>query len=99
MFILFGYSVHVTNDTMIYHVYVVLLHCLFHISFSAPKPSAVQPILATKCLDVGKHRHKGAWLWSRGENKCESVGDLDDPVIQEKGITANQVVFTFQVSA
>ncbi len=55
-------------------------------------------VLATKCLDVGNHRHKGAWLWSRGKNKCPAVADLDDPVIQEKGITANQVVFTFQVS-
>ena len=84
--------------------YVVFDYVKNHFSFNlftAPSPAAVQTILATKCLDLGKHKHKGAWFYTRdgtGKPACDFVSELDDPRIQEEGITANQVVFTFQVS-
>ena len=64
---------------------------------SAPQPSNVQTVIGTKCLDLGHHMHKKSWFWARGSGACESVEKLSDPRIQAEGITADEIVFTFQV--
>ena len=64
---------------------------------SAPHPSNVQTVLGTKCLDLGHHMHKKSWFWARGSGACESVEKLSDRRIQSEGITADEIVFTWQV--
>ena len=62
--------------------------------FAAPAPYYAQNILATKCLDRGRHIHKQEWFvpfGPQGEVLCENVQELTDPRIEEEGITANQV--------
>ncbi len=66
--------------------------------FAAPAPSSVQSVLGTKCLDIGKPHDKQDWFYPRGEqHPCRSVATLDDPKIDKEGVTANQVVFSFQI--
>ncbi|KAK8746066.1 hypothetical protein OTU49_017247 [Cherax quadricarinatus] len=60
----------------------------------APAPSSVMSILGTKCID--KNYRKDKWYWTRGKGKCQSIIDLQDPVIEDLHINANNMIFTFQ---
>ena len=52
--------------------------------------------MGTKCLDLGNHRHKQTFTYSRGDGACTSVETFDDPELQRQQVNANQIVFTFQ---
>lgn len=62
----------------------------------APVPSSVQTILATICKDVpGSHNDTSIWLYSRGDDHCQSLEHLD---IENHDLKmANQIVFVFQM--
>ncbi|KAK7070762.1 B9 domain-containing protein 1 [Halocaridina rubra] len=61
----------------------------------APAPSSVMSVLGTKCIDRNYMRDK--WYMVRGTHKCKSIIDYDDPVIEEQHITANNIIFSFQI--
>ena len=67
--------------------------------FTAPAPHHPQNILATKCLDLGNHRHKDLWFIPRDhiyKQSCASINDLHEQSVYDRGITANEIVFAFQ---
>lgn len=65
--------------------------------FSAPAPTSVAAVMATKCVD--KHYTQTQWYQTRPvSDSCVRFDDFDDPIIQEKGITAEDIIFAFQVS-
>ena len=62
----------------------------------APAPTSVSPVLATKCMD--KNYHESKWYQSRPRSKaCHSFTSFDDPELAQKGISADNVIFNFQV--
>ncbi|XP_063591551.1 protein wntless-like [Penaeus indicus] len=61
----------------------------------APAPSSVMSMLGTKCID--KNYKNTQWYWSRGKQPCKSIGDFDSPIVQEQKISANDIVFSFQI--
>lgn len=61
----------------------------------APAPSSVMSVLGTKCID--KNYSSDKWYMPRGTQKCLSIMDYDDPKIKTQHITANNIIFTFQV--
>ena len=65
--------------------------------WSAPAPNNAQTILATKCIDEGKHAHHDAWFEPWGEDKCSrSISAFDDPYLIEHGIAAERIVFAIR---
>lgn len=65
------------------------------LSPSAPAPSSVMSMLGTKCID--KNYNSTQWYWRRGKQPCESIGDFDSPIVEEQMISANHIIFSFQV--
>ena len=66
---------------------------------AAPSPSNVMNILATKCIKDYRNRTADqAWFYPRGEGTCRSVSKFTDEVIQKEKVTANDIIFAFQVS-
>lgn len=64
--------------------------------FAAPVPASVQTILATICKDVpGSHNDTNIWLYSRGEDHCQTLDHIDIENHDTK--MANQIVFVFQM--
>uniref|UniRef100_A0A182K336 Protein wntless n=1 Tax=Anopheles christyi TaxID=43041 RepID=A0A182K336_9DIPT len=62
----------------------------------APVPASVQTILATICKDVpGSHNDTSIWLYSRGEDRCQSLDHFD--IESDDMKMANQIVFVFQM--
>ncbi|XP_064087800.1 protein wntless-like [Macrobrachium nipponense] len=61
----------------------------------APAPSSAMSVLGTKCID--KNYENDKWYWVRGKHKCRSIRDNNEPVIEEQQITANNIIFTFQI--
>jgi len=61
---------------------------------TAPAPSSVQNILATKCKDSGKNRSQFHYV--RPEGGCDKIDDLQAEG-ELKGLTDKNVVFAFQV--
>ncbi|XP_047493046.1 protein wntless-like isoform X1 [Penaeus chinensis] len=61
----------------------------------APSPSSVMSMLGTKCID--KNYKNTQWYWSRGKQPCKSIGDFDSHIVQEQMISANDIVFSFQI--
>nr|XP_045599833.1 protein wntless-like isoform X3 [Procambarus clarkii] len=60
----------------------------------APAPSSVMSVLGTKCID--KNYRKDKWYWTRGTGSCKSINDFRGPDSEADGITANNMIFTFQ---
>ncbi|ROT75357.1 putative protein wntless [Penaeus vannamei] len=52
-------------------------------------------MLGTKCID--KNYNSTKWYWRRGKQPCESIGDFDSPIVEEQMITANHIIFSFQI--
>ncbi|XP_053694928.1 protein wntless [Sabethes cyaneus] len=82
----------------------ILVSCLLFLQFLcfllggliAPVPASVQTILATICKDVpGSHNDTSIWVYSRGEDHCQSLDHLDINSHDLK--MANQIVFVFQM--
>lgn len=62
----------------------------------APAPSNVIVVQGTNCVNKGGQANIKEWFIPRGGNeKCEKVESLEDKVVQDKGISANQIVFSF----
>ncbi|XP_042890065.1 protein wntless-like [Penaeus japonicus] len=61
----------------------------------APAPSSVMSMLGTKCID--KNYKNTQWYWSRGKQPCKSISDFESIIVQEQKISANDVIFSFQI--
>ncbi|XP_040576781.1 protein wntless [Lepeophtheirus salmonis] len=61
----------------------------------SPRPNSSDNILATKCIDYKGDRK--AWFYSRGPGQCPRFDSFDDNETMPPGLTAENVVFTFQL--
>ncbi|KAK4316507.1 hypothetical protein Pmani_012363 [Petrolisthes manimaculis] len=62
----------------------------------APAPSSVLSVLGTKCVDKQYSREK--WYYPRGKGRClHRISDPQDPEVAKQGISANHIIFTFQI--
>ncbi|MPC23350.1 Protein wntless [Portunus trituberculatus] len=61
----------------------------------APAPSSAMSVLGTKCID--KKYSKDKWYYPRGEKRCRSISSLDEPVVEQDNIEANDIIFAFQI--
>ncbi|XP_042890063.1 protein wntless-like [Penaeus japonicus] len=52
-------------------------------------------MLGTKCID--KNYKNTQWYWSRGKQPCKSISDFESIIVQEQKISANDVIFSFQI--
>uniref|UniRef100_T1IN05 Protein wntless n=1 Tax=Strigamia maritima TaxID=126957 RepID=T1IN05_STRMM len=61
----------------------------------APAPSGVLPVTGTKCINDSNQQ----LLFARATKSaaCHQVSDLDDPYLDKNHITANEMVFVFQI--
>ncbi|XP_053672822.1 protein wntless isoform X2 [Anopheles nili] len=82
----------------------ILVACLLCMQFFcfllgglvAPVPASVQTILATICKDIpGSHNDTTVWLYSRGDDRCQSLDHFD--IESDDMRMANQIVFVFQM--
>lgn len=75
--------------------FLLLLQIIFFLigGLVAPKPSNVQQIIATKCVDKEPIERTKAF-YSRGDGSCERVHDFEEA--KKKGYSANEIVFSFQ---
>lgn len=69
-----------------------LLFC--HVQFSAPAPSNVQNILATKCQS--RNQNKSQFFYVRPAGGCDKIDDLQAEG-ESRHLTDRNVVFAFQV--
>ena len=67
----------------------------FIVLFTAPAPSNVQSILATKCLDHSQN--KSQFFYVRPAGGCDKIDELHGPEAEAKHLTDRNVVFVFQV--
>ena len=68
----------------------------FFIAFlTAPAPSNVQSILATKCLDHSQN--KTQFFYLRPAGGCDKIDELHGDEAEAKHLTDRNVVFVFQV--
>jgi hypothetical protein len=77
-----------------------VLFILFTLAFrhsTAPRPSSVQTILATICLDKpGSHNDTSVWIYTRGSKaSCDVV--THEEMLKDKLRMANKLVFVFQM--
>uniref|UniRef100_A0A6A7G0D7 Protein wntless n=1 Tax=Hirondellea gigas TaxID=1518452 RepID=A0A6A7G0D7_9CRUS len=62
----------------------------------SPAPTSVTPVLAIKCYD--KQYNSSRWYQSRPDTEaCANFHSLDDPILQEKHVTAEDIIFVFQI--
>ncbi|XP_076042789.1 protein wntless-like isoform X2 [Oratosquilla oratoria] len=61
----------------------------------APAPSSVMPVLGTKCID--KHFSWNKWYQAREPTQCNAIDSFEDPIILDRNVTANDIVFSFQI--
>ncbi|ESP00710.1 hypothetical protein LOTGIDRAFT_112226 [Lottia gigantea] len=59
----------------------------------APAPSSVMNMLMTKCYDKHVYAHEKKWYIPRGLHACDQIDDLSNPMVIDKRIDANMVVF------
>ncbi|XP_060072318.1 protein wntless homolog [Ylistrum balloti] len=82
-------------------IFLLVLQIVFFLigAVIAPAPTHVISMTATRCYDRNSYREKDRWFTPRGKGACESLLSLDpsDKKIQEEGITAEQVVFSFWI--
>lgn len=71
------------------------LNCEFLSSLPAPAPSNVQTVTGTLCIK-DNNLPKDTWYYPRGAGRCVKALNLDDPVIEKRMVTANEIVFAFQ---
>ena len=76
----------INPEVVIFHIYVW---------FSAPAPSNVQSVLATKCLD--HKQDKTQTFYVRPNGGCDRIDELHGPDAIERHLTDKNVVFAFQV--
>ncbi|KAK2724869.1 hypothetical protein QYM36_001367 [Artemia franciscana] len=72
-----------------------LISCFLLGGLVAPAPSNVQVALGVKCLDPTFN--KSGWFYSRGKGACQSIEDFTDPLVLQRSLTANNIVFSFQL--
>ncbi|KAG1669603.1 Protein wntless [Nymphon striatum] len=68
----------------------------------APAPSNVQTVIGTKCIRSKKDARENTPKFyipraKQAEKRCFSVNSFDDPYINRNRITANQIVFAYQI--
>ena len=75
------------------HLFDLRLVVQYLFFFSAPKPSNVQHVIATKCVDRNLKGQRMPFH-SRDGNACDRVSDFVEA--EKKNISASEIVFTFQ---
>ncbi|KAM8727487.1 protein wntless homolog isoform X2 [Acanthopagrus latus] len=61
----------------------------------APSPTTAVHYLATKCVDIGKHRQETKWFMPWGPNQCTKLKSFDEAMA--KKIEANNIVFAVHI--
>ena len=54
-------------------------------------------VIATKCIDKSGGKDSKSWFWPRGKGACERIEHFDDPEASDKQLTADHIVFAFQM--
>ena len=76
---------------------VVLVICFAIGGLVSPTPNATMQYLATKCIDNSGGQDEKSWFWSRGDGACERIEHFDDPEAEKRRLTADHIVFSFQM--
>ena len=70
-----------------------------YVYFLAPAPSSVMSLTGIKCIDNETIVNPDKWFYQYPAKKsCRKISDFEDKIIAEEQITANQIVFAFQVT-
>ena len=77
---------------LVYQVATFLLGAII-----APKPNGTDQFTATKCYNKEGGTLSTGWFYPRGEGFCTKLDKLDDQFVLDNHLTANNVVFSFQI--
>ncbi len=75
----------------------VWVGCVLAGAFISPKPNNAIQIIGTKCVDDKADLNGDEWFYPRGEGKCDIIQDFDSEETQARGLTADNIVFAFQM--
>jgi hypothetical protein len=75
----------------------VLIICFLTGALVSPTPNASMQYLATKCVDKTAGKDSKAWFYPRGKGSCQRIDRFDDPEAAKQELTADNIVFAFQM--
>ncbi len=75
----------------------ILVFCFLIGALVSPSPNTSMQYLATKCVDKSGGKNKDVWFYSRGKGACQRIERFDDQEAADMELTANHIVFTFQM--
>ena len=76
---------------------VSLITCFAIGGLISPTPNATMQYLATKCIDNSGGMDADTWFWTRGKGACERIDHFDDEVAVKRRLSADHIVFSFQM--
>ena len=75
-----------------------LFSCFLIGALVSPTPNSSMSVLASKCIDFSGGKDEDAWFYPRGkEGACRKIDKLDDPEAADMKLTAENIVFAFQI--
>ncbi len=77
---------------------LALAGCLFAGAVVSPKPNNSMQFTGTKCVDDSPDQGgEDRWFYPRGKGRCRSIADFDSKETLDMGLTADNIVFAFQM--